>query len=111
MKILPWIEEDNFNPGYLMRDLDRLPRRGDKPEWRHNQDYWTERGEIPSTDLDGEEFVSTASAAAEPGRRKRGRPLLPEEQACRLSGGSRDTGRRCIQRRLPGVACQYAGAG
>jgi monooxygenase len=57
MAILPWIEEDNFNPNYLMRDIDKLPRRGDKPEWRHNQDYWTERVEIPAIDLDGQEFV------------------------------------------------------
>jgi cation diffusion facilitator CzcD-associated flavoprotein CzcO len=57
MEILPWIEQDNFNPGYLMRDLDRLPRRGAKPEWRHNQDYWAERVEIPAIDLDGSEFV------------------------------------------------------
>ena len=57
MEILPWIEEDNFNPGYLMRGLDQLPQRGDKPEWRHNQDYWAEREEIPAIDLDGEEFV------------------------------------------------------
>ena len=57
MELLPWIEEENFNPGYLMRGLDRLPRRGAKPEWRHNQDYWTEREEIPAIDLDGEEFV------------------------------------------------------
>ncbi len=57
MELLPWIEEENFNPGYLMRGLDELPRRGAKPEWRHNQDYWTEREQIPAIDLDGEEFV------------------------------------------------------
>ena len=57
MPILPWIEADNFNPNYLMRDLDKLPRRGAKPEWRHNQDYWAERIEIPATDLDGAEFL------------------------------------------------------
>jgi cation diffusion facilitator CzcD-associated flavoprotein CzcO len=57
MEILPWIESDNFNPGYLMRGLDQLPRRGSKPEWRHNQDYWAEREEIPAIDLDGSEFV------------------------------------------------------
>ena len=43
----------NFNPNYLMRDIDRLPRRGSKPEWRHNQDYWAEADEIPAIDLDG----------------------------------------------------------
>lgn len=57
MKILPWIEQDNFSPGYLMRGLDELPRRGDKPEWRHNQDYWIEREDIPATDIDGPEFL------------------------------------------------------
>jgi len=57
MDILPWIEADNFNPNYLMRDIDRLPQRGAKPEWRHNQDYWSERDEIPTTNLDSPEFV------------------------------------------------------
>lgn len=57
MPILPWIEEENFNPNYLKRDLDKMPQRGAKPEWRHNQDYWAERIEIPATDLDGDEFL------------------------------------------------------
>lgn len=57
MELHPWIESDNFNPGYLMRGLDKLPRRGDKPEWRHNQDYWAERDEIPAIDCSGSEFV------------------------------------------------------
>ena len=57
MDILPWIEADNFNPGYLQRGLDQMPRRGDKPEWRHNQDYWREREEFPAIDLDGSEFI------------------------------------------------------
>ena len=55
--LLPWIENDNFNPNYLMRDIDRLPKRvGDLAEWRHTQDYWVERHDIPSIDLEGEEF-------------------------------------------------------
>ena len=57
MPILPWIEEENFNPNYLARDMHRLPQRGDKPEWRHNQDYWREIEEIPYIDLDGPEFL------------------------------------------------------
>jgi monooxygenase len=57
MPILPWIEDDNFNPNYLMRDLHKMPRRGDKPEWRHNQHYWKERDEFPTINLDGAEFV------------------------------------------------------
>jgi hypothetical protein len=57
MVLADWIESDNFNPGYLMRGLKQMPQRGDKPEWRHNQDYWSERVEIPRIDLTGSEFL------------------------------------------------------
>ena len=57
MDIQPWIDDSNFNPGYLMRGLDQLPQRGDKPEWMHNQDYWSEKEEIPAIALDAPEFV------------------------------------------------------
>jgi cation diffusion facilitator CzcD-associated flavoprotein CzcO len=52
MALLPWIDPENFNPGYLMRGMELLPRRGDKPEWQHTQDYWREREELPATNLD-----------------------------------------------------------
>lgn len=55
--LTPWIEDDNFNPGYLKRDMAKMPKRlGDLPEWRHSQDYWLEAQDIPAIDLDGEEF-------------------------------------------------------
>lgn len=57
MELLPWIDPENFNPGYLMRALDLLPKRGDKREWQHTQDYWREKDEIPAIDLDGAEFI------------------------------------------------------
>ena len=57
MPLLPWIDPENFNPGYLMRGMHLLPRRGDKPEWQHTQDYWAEKDEFPAIDLDGSEFV------------------------------------------------------
>jgi hypothetical protein len=37
--------------------MDKLPQRGAKAEWRHNQDYWREKDEIPATDLNGSEFI------------------------------------------------------
>jgi cation diffusion facilitator CzcD-associated flavoprotein CzcO len=52
MPILSWIDADNFNPNYLMRSVDRLPRRGDTSEWQHTQDYWVEKDELPNADLD-----------------------------------------------------------
>jgi len=33
-----------------------LPKRGDKPEWAHTQDYWNEKDEFPAIDLEGPEF-------------------------------------------------------
>ena len=57
MPILPWIDPENFNPGYLMRGMHLLPKRGDKPEWQHSQDYWTEKDEFPKIDLDDPAFV------------------------------------------------------
>lgn len=57
MPVLSWIEEENFNPHYLTRDIQKLPKRGDKEEWRHNQDYWLEKDAFPAIDLNGREFV------------------------------------------------------
>jgi hypothetical protein len=57
MPLLDWMDPDNFNPNYLMRAMHLLPRRGNKPEWQHTQDYWVEKDQIPAIDLDGKEFV------------------------------------------------------
>jgi cation diffusion facilitator CzcD-associated flavoprotein CzcO len=57
MPLLPWIDPENFNPGYVMRGIHLLPKRGDKPEWQHTQDYWTEKDEFPAIDLDDGAFV------------------------------------------------------
>jgi cation diffusion facilitator CzcD-associated flavoprotein CzcO len=57
MRLFPWIDPENFNPGYLMRGMHLLPKRGDKPEWQHTQDYWTEKDTFPATDLDDAVFV------------------------------------------------------
>ena len=57
MPLLPWMDPENFNPGYLMRGMDLLPKRGDKPEWQHSQDYWAEKDQLPALDLDDAAFV------------------------------------------------------
>ncbi|MCJ9708082.1 NAD(P)/FAD-dependent oxidoreductase [Bordetella hinzii] len=50
MPISPWVDPENFNPGYLMRARHLLPRRGEKPEWRHTQDYLSERLDMQAID-------------------------------------------------------------
>jgi hypothetical protein len=57
MPILDWIDPENFNPGYLMRSMHLLPKRGNKSEWQHTQDYWTEKDEIQKINLDDSIFV------------------------------------------------------
>ena len=62
MPLLPWIDPENFNPGYVMRGMHLLPQRGDKPEWQHNQDYWAEKDELPAIDLDDKAFIYGGTA-------------------------------------------------
>ena len=57
MEILPWMDPDNFNPGYMMRSLHLMPKRGSHYIWQHTQDYWREKDELPAIDLSGPEFV------------------------------------------------------
>ncbi len=57
MKLSSWIDPEDFNPGYIMRGMDALPRRGSERDWQHTQDYWNEKDEFPKLDLAGEAFV------------------------------------------------------
>jgi cation diffusion facilitator CzcD-associated flavoprotein CzcO len=57
MKLQSWIDTEDFNPGYLLRGMHLLPKRGEGREWQHTQDYWHEKDELPKIDLDGEQFV------------------------------------------------------
>jgi cation diffusion facilitator CzcD-associated flavoprotein CzcO len=57
MELLPWIDTEEFNPGYMLRSLHLLPKRGSKEDWQHTQDYWAERDELPKVSLDDELFV------------------------------------------------------
>ena len=57
MPLQEWIDPENFNPGYLMRGMHLLPKRGATPEWQHTQDYWAEKDEFPAIDLDGPMFA------------------------------------------------------
>jgi cation diffusion facilitator CzcD-associated flavoprotein CzcO len=52
MQLGPWMDPEDFNPGYLQRGGHLLPKAGNKPEWRHSQDYWREKDELPKIDLD-----------------------------------------------------------
>ncbi|MGI9325892.1 MAG: flavin-containing monooxygenase [Pseudomonadales bacterium] len=57
MPRLPWIDPDNFNPGYLMRSIHLMPKQGDHEPWSFTQDYWREKDEFPAADLDDGNLV------------------------------------------------------
>lgn len=57
MALAPWIDPADFNPGYLTRGLHLMPKSGVKREWRHTQDYWSEKDEFPSINLDDPAFT------------------------------------------------------
>ena len=51
MSLAPWVDPENFNPGYLARGLSSLPRQGSHAPWLNRQDYSTEKTEFPRVDL------------------------------------------------------------
>jgi len=52
MELLPWVAPENFNPGYLMRSIHLMPKQGTVDPWRHTQDYWKDKDELPLAELD-----------------------------------------------------------
>jgi cation diffusion facilitator CzcD-associated flavoprotein CzcO len=52
MALLPWVDPENFNPGYIQRGVHLLPKQGTRDPWLHRQDYWTEKDQLPLVDLD-----------------------------------------------------------
>jgi cation diffusion facilitator CzcD-associated flavoprotein CzcO len=56
MDLLPWIDDQLFNPGYMMRGQHALPRRGAKHEWGHSQDYWADLEAYPHIDFGAQPF-------------------------------------------------------
>jgi cation diffusion facilitator CzcD-associated flavoprotein CzcO len=52
MPLRPWVEPENFSPGYLARGGSRLPKQGDRGPWRHSPDYAFDKDDLPAADLD-----------------------------------------------------------
>jgi len=52
MPLGPWVDPDNFNPGYLTRSLHLMPKQGDRDPWRLLHDYGVEKEALPAADLD-----------------------------------------------------------
>ncbi len=57
MTLGPWVDPENFNPGYLTRSLHLLPKQGDREPWQLLHEYSTEKEILPSADLDDGSLV------------------------------------------------------
>ena len=51
MPLSPWVDPENFNPGYIMRSGHLLPKQGNKAEWRHSHDYEVDKETLAAADL------------------------------------------------------------
>jgi len=58
-----WIQDDEFNPGYLQRGRHLMPKRGDHEPWLFSADYYTEKDQLPRLDLDEDALVYELAAA------------------------------------------------
>ncbi|MEP3246170.1 MAG: NAD(P)/FAD-dependent oxidoreductase [Sneathiella sp.] len=52
MPKLDFVDAENFNAGYLMRNMHLMPKQGNKQPWVFSQDYYTEKDEIANTDFE-----------------------------------------------------------
>lgn len=59
----PWITI--FNPGYINRVLDKMPKQGDREPWLNLQDYKRDARVLPTKSLEGDGLVFGNPAAAD----------------------------------------------
>lgn len=52
MALGPWVDPENFNPGYLTRSLHRMPKQGDRDPWQLLHEYVVEKEILPGADLE-----------------------------------------------------------
>jgi len=62
MEALPWIDEEEFNPGYMERSKHLMPKRGTNEPWTFNADYYVEKDQLPQASLDDDTLVYRPAA-------------------------------------------------
>ncbi len=51
MPLKPWVEPENFNAGYMVRSLQKMPQQIGIQPWKLETDYFVERELLPRADL------------------------------------------------------------
>ena len=52
MERRPFVSEEDFNPGYMIRGRELMAKQGTHIPWTASNDYYVERDELPAIDLD-----------------------------------------------------------
>ena len=52
MSLISWVDPANFNPGYMMRTMHRMPKQGDRDPWTWGLEYAEEKNVLAGVDLD-----------------------------------------------------------
>jgi len=55
-ELLPWIDQNIFNPSYMMRNIDIMPSRSNSEDWQYDHDFWNDRDFMPNIDLNSDIF-------------------------------------------------------
>lgn len=64
MEVIPWIDEEEFNPGYMQRGKHLMPKQGTREPWIFSADYYTEKNQLPLVDLNEEALVYEAATGS-----------------------------------------------
>jgi cation diffusion facilitator CzcD-associated flavoprotein CzcO len=62
MALGPWVDPENFNPGYLTRSMHLMPKQGAHDPWRMHHEYTVEKDLLPAADLDDGTLVFTGAS-------------------------------------------------
>ncbi|MDX1697517.1 MAG: NAD(P)/FAD-dependent oxidoreductase [Thiohalobacterales bacterium] len=65
MEKRPWIEDEQFNSGYIQRGKHLLPKQGVHAPWTFTNDYYVEKDELPAVDVNEPELVYIQRSLAE----------------------------------------------
>jgi cation diffusion facilitator CzcD-associated flavoprotein CzcO len=52
MTLMPWVNPEDFNPGYMNRSVHLLPKQGSRDPWRNELNYDVEKATLPVADFD-----------------------------------------------------------
>jgi len=64
-ELRPFVDPEEFSPGYLVRSSHRVPRSSQQEPWRYDIDFWSEKDRLPAVSLNDEYLNYVSSQAAE----------------------------------------------